>query len=110
VPDWLPDDHLVWCVLDVVAELDLSASPGRVSDGRSRRGCLRPEVMLAVRIYAYACGERSSRRIERRLVEDVAFRVVAANLQSDHAPSRGCARSTRTRSCSCSGRYWRYVL
>jgi hypothetical protein len=41
--------------------------------------------MLAVLIYAYAIGERSSRRIERRLVEDVAFRVVAANQRPDHA-------------------------
>jgi hypothetical protein len=40
---------------------------------------------LAVLLYAYCVGERSSRRIERRLVEDVAFRVVGANQQPDHA-------------------------
>jgi hypothetical protein len=42
-------------------------------------------MMLGVLLYAYCAGERSSRRIERRLVEDVAFRVVAANQQPDHA-------------------------
>src|SRR4029453_18846871 len=44
-----------------------------------------PAVMLAVLVYAYCIGERSSRRIERRLTEDVAFRVVGANQQPDHA-------------------------
>ena len=44
-----------------------------------------PALMLGVLFYAYAVGEHSSRRIERRLVEDVAFRVVAANQQPDHA-------------------------
>ena len=44
-----------------------------------------PAMMLAVLLYAYCTGERSSRRIERRLVEDVAYRVVAANQTPDHA-------------------------
>jgi transposase len=83
--DWLPDDHLAWFVLDVVAELDLAAFHGAYRrDGRGG-AAYDPRLMLAVLIYAYAIGERSSRRIERRLVEDVAFRVVAANQQPDHA-------------------------
>jgi transposase len=85
VADWLPDDHLAWFVLDIVAELDLAAFlAGYRWDGRGG-AAYDPQVMLAVLIYAYACGERSSRRIERRLLEDVAFRVVAANQQPDHA-------------------------
>ena len=44
-----------------------------------------PALVLAVLVYAYCVGERSSRRIERRLVEDVAFRVVDANQLLDHA-------------------------
>jgi transposase len=85
VADWLPDDHVAWFVLDVVAELDLSAfHAGYRLDGRGG-AAYDPQMMLAVLIYAYCTGERSSRRIERRLVEDVAFRVVAANLQPDHA-------------------------
>lgn len=85
VADWLPVGHLAWFVLDVVAELDLSGFTGdyRV-DGRGG-AVYDPSMMLAVLLYAYCTGERSSRRIERRLVEDVAFRVLAANQSPDHA-------------------------
>jgi transposase/DNA-directed RNA polymerase specialized sigma24 family protein len=85
VADWLPEDHLAWFVLDVVAELDLSGFyAGYRVDGRGG-AAYDPSVMLAVLVYAYCTGERSSRRIERRLAEDVAFRVVGANQQPDHA-------------------------
>jgi transposase len=83
--DWLPEDHLAWFVVDVVAELDLSAFlVGYRADGRGG-AAYDPEMMLALLVYAYCVGERSSRRIEKRLVEDVAFRVVAANQRPDHA-------------------------
>jgi transposase len=85
VADWLPEDHLAWFVLDVVAELDLAEfRAGYRVDGRGG-AAYDPEMMLGLLIYAYCVGERSSRRIERRLVEDVAFRVVAANQRPDHA-------------------------
>ncbi|WP_020391715.1 IS1182 family transposase [Kribbella catacumbae] len=85
VADWLPEGHLAWFVLDVVAELDLSGfMMGYRADGRGG-AAYDPEMMLAVLIYAYCVGDRSSRRIEKRLVEDVAFRVVGANQQPDHA-------------------------
>lgn len=85
VADWLPEDHLAWFVLDVVAELDLTGFySGYRADGRGG-AAYDPAVMLGVLVYGYCVGERSSRRIERRLVEDVAFRVVAANQQPDHA-------------------------
>lgn len=85
VRDWLPDEHLAWFVLDVVAELDLAEFyvPYR-SDGRGG-AVYDPALMLGVLVYAYCLGEHSSRRIERRLVEDVGFRVVAANQHPDHA-------------------------
>lgn len=85
VREWLPEDHLAFFVLDVVAELDLSAfyAAHRV-DGRGG-SVYDPAMMVSVLLYAYCTGERSSRRIERRLVEDVAVRVVAANQQPDHA-------------------------
>ena len=83
--DWLPADHLAWFVVDVVAELDLSGFY-RVMRPDGRGGaCYDPGLMVAVLFYAYCVGERSSRRIERRLSEDVAFRVVAANQAPDHA-------------------------
>ena len=85
VRDWLPEDHLAFFVLDTVAELDLVGFyAAHRADGRGG-SVYDPAMMLGVLLYAYATGERSSRRIERRLVEDVAFRVVAANQQPDHA-------------------------
>ena len=85
VAEWLPEEHLAWFVVDIVDELDISAFLAAYrSDGRGG-SAYHPAVMLALLVYGYAVGERSSRRIERRLVEDVAFRVVAANQRPDHA-------------------------
>ena len=85
VREWLPEDHLAFFVLDVVAELDLSAFYlAYRADGKGG-SVYDPAMMLSVLLYAYCTGERSSRRIERRLVEDVAVRVVAANQRPDHA-------------------------
>jgi transposase len=85
VRDWLPEDHLAWLVLDVVGEFDLGEFYARYRlDGRGG-AAYEPAVMVAVVVYAYCVGDRSSRRIERRLVEDVAYRVVAANATPDHA-------------------------
>jgi transposase len=85
VRDWLPEDHLAFLVLDVVSELDLAAFYAVYrADGRGG-AVYDPAMMLAVLLYAYSTGERSSRRIERRLVEDVAYRVLAANQNPDHA-------------------------
>jgi transposase len=85
VTDWLPEDHLAWFVLDVVAEFDLAAfyAEFRV-DGRGG-AVYDPSMMLGVLVYAYCTSERSSRRIERRLGDDVAYRVLAANQRPDHA-------------------------
>lgn len=83
--EWLPQDHLAFFVLDVVDELDLAKfyAAHRI-DGRGG-AVYDPAMMLAVLLYAYCTGERSSRRVERRLVEDVGFRVVAGSLRPDHA-------------------------
>jgi transposase len=84
VADWLPEDHLAWFVLDVVDELDLAGFEARYrSDGRGA-AAYHPAMMVALWLYAYCVGEQSSRRIERRCVEDVAFRVIAANQRPDH--------------------------
>lgn len=85
VGDWLPEDHLAWFVLDVIDEFDLAEFvAGYRSDGRGG-AAYHPAMMVALLVYAYSVGERSSRRIERRCVEDVAFRVIAANQTPDHA-------------------------
>jgi transposase len=83
--EWLPAEHLAWCVLDAVAELDLAAFYGAYRADGHGRPAHDPAMMVGLVLYAYAVGERSTRRIERRCREDVAFRVIAANLAPDHA-------------------------
>ena len=85
VADWLPENHLAFFVLDVVSELDLAAFYAEYREDGRGGAAYDPALVLAVLVYAYCVGERSSRRIERRLVEDVAFRVVGANQLLDHA-------------------------
>jgi transposase len=85
VREWLPPRHLAWFVIDAVGEMDLEAfyAAHRV-DGRSRPP-YDPAMMVALLLYAYARGVRSSRVIERACQEDVAFRVLAAQQRPDHA-------------------------
>ncbi|MFI9826005.1 transposase [Streptomyces sp. NPDC052013] len=85
VADWLPDDHLVWFVLDVVEQLDLAELYGSYRADGWGRAAHEPSMMLALLVYAYCQGERSSRQIERRCREDVAYRVITANSVPDHA-------------------------
>jgi len=83
--EWLADDHLAWFVLDAVSEMDLESFFSNYRDDGWGRAAHDPEMMVALLLYAYAVGERSSRKIERRLVEDIAFRVIAANQKPDHS-------------------------
>jgi transposase len=83
--DWLEPGHLAWFVVDAVSELDLGAFYARYRQDGWGRAAYDPRVMVAVILYAYCSGIRSARAIERRCVEDVAFRVVAVNLRPDHA-------------------------
>jgi transposase len=85
VTDWLPEGHLAFFVLDVVVELDLGEFYASYREDGRGGATYDPALMLGVLLYAYSTGERSSRRIERRLVEDVAYRVLAANQTPDHA-------------------------
>lgn len=83
--DWLPEDHLVWLVLDAVAEIDLAVFEAEYRADGLGRPAFAPGLMVALLVYGYAVGERSSRSIERRCREDVAFRVICAGLAPDHA-------------------------
>jgi transposase len=85
VRDCVPEGHLLWTVLDAVAELDLSAIYADYRDDGRGRPAYEPSMMVALLLYAYARGNRSSRAIERACFEDVAFRVVAGNLAPDHS-------------------------
>ena len=74
--DWLPEGHLAYLIRDMVREMDLSPFylPYE-GDGRRNRP-YEPRMMVTVLIYAYATGVFSSRRIARKLHEDVAFRML----------------------------------
>src|SRR4051795_9235227 len=83
--EWLPDDHLAWYVIDAVAEMDLEPFYAAYRSDGWGRAAFDPQMMVALLLYAYAIGERSARKIERRCSEDVAFRVICANRVPDHA-------------------------
>ena len=83
--EWLPAEHLVWTVLDAVGVMDLAAFRGAYRDDGAGRPAFDPALMVALLLYGYCHGERSSRQLERRCVEDVAYRVIAGGHRPDHA-------------------------
>ncbi len=82
--EWLPEDHLAWFVLDAVEAIDLKAFFAGYRDDGWGWAAHDPAMMVALLPYAYAIGERSSRRIERRCRDDVAVRVITANQAPGH--------------------------
>ena len=82
--DWLGEDHVVWFVLDVVETIDLSGFYVAYRADGHGRAAHDPAMMVALLLYSYACGERSSRVIERRCREDVPSRVICSNRVPDH--------------------------
>jgi len=83
--EWLPEDDLVFVVLDAVATLDLGGFYRRYRADGHGRAAFDPEMMVALLLYGYCQGERSSRVIEKRCVRDVAYRVITGGLRPDHA-------------------------
>src|SRR3712207_2006451 len=83
--EWLPDDHLAWCVLDAVAEMNLASFYAAYRHDGWGRAAHDPAMMVALLLYGYAIGVRSSRGIERHCRDDGAFRVITANRTPDHA-------------------------
>lgn len=83
--DWLPEDDLAWLVIDVVGELDLAPIHARYRADGWGAAAFDPAMMVALLLYAYASGDRSSRRIEARCRRDIAYRVITANQVPDHA-------------------------
>jgi transposase len=82
--DWLPDGHLAWFILDVVDQLDLQPFYRQHRDDGHGHPAYDPKTLLGVLLYGYCIGVRSSRQLERRCQEDIAFRVLAANQTPDH--------------------------
>lgn len=81
--EWLPEDHLAFFVSDLVDHLDLSAITAVYEDEERGYPPYHPVMLTKVLVYAYCVGVFSSRKIQRRLVEDVAFRVLAAGNAPD---------------------------
>jgi transposase len=81
--DWLPEDHLVYFVSDVVDQLDLTEIHAVYGDERRGQPPYDPSLMTKLLVYGYCVGVFSSRRIQKRLQEDVPFRVLAAGNEPD---------------------------
>jgi transposase len=84
--DWLPEAHLARFLVDVVSALDLSAiyKSYQEKDGRGQ-AAYAPEMMVRLLLYGYATGVYSSRKIQTRTFEDVAFRYLSGDQHPDHA-------------------------
>jgi transposase len=107
--EWLPEDDMVFVVLDAVATLDLGEFCRRYRADGHGRAAFDPEMMVALLLYGYCQGERSSRVIERRCVRDVGYRVITGGLRPDHATIARFRPGTRRRWVSCSATccgYW----
>ena len=81
--DWLPEDHLAYFVSDVVEQLDLSAIESVYEEEERGQPPYHPRMMTKILIYGYCVGVFSSRRMQKKLSEDVGFRVLAAGNQPD---------------------------
>lgn len=82
--DWLPESELAWTVLDAVETLDLSAFEAAYRADGAGRPPYDPALMVALLLFAYCDGARSSRQVERRCHRDIAYRVVCGNRAPDH--------------------------
>lgn len=80
---WLPEGHLAYFVSDLIDQLDLSAITAVYEAEERGYPPYHPVMLTKVLVYGYCVGVFSSRRIQRRLVEDVAFRVLAADNHPD---------------------------
>jgi len=89
--DWLPQGHLAYFINDTVDSLNLSAFHERYATGGPRNQPFHPAMMVKVMVYAYASGIFSSRKIAKKLYEDVAFRILAA----DNFPAHRTIRDFR---------------
>src|SRR5512144_1485932 len=83
--DWLPADDLAYFLLDAVEQFDPTPFYAAYRADGVGQAAFQPHMMVALLLYAYCLGVRSSRQIERLCQRDVAFRVVAGNLRPDHA-------------------------
>src|SRR5262245_21678092 len=86
--EWLPEGHLAYFISDTIDSLELGAFHARYAGGGARNQPFDPTMMVKVLVYGYATGVFSSRKIARKLHEDVAFRVLAAGNAPAHRTLR----------------------
>jgi transposase len=94
--DWLPEGHLAWFVLDAVEQIDLGPFYAKYHKNGVGNSAFNPSMMVALLIYAYCVGERSSRQIEKRCQSDVAYKVITANQTPDHSTISRFRRDNRS--------------
>ena len=82
--EWLPPDHLVYFIQDVVSTMDLGAIYGTYDGARGGRPPFHPQMMVSLLLYAYCVGVPSSRKIEQATYEVIPFRVIAGDQHPDH--------------------------
>lgn len=84
ITDWLPAGHLAWFVIEAVETMDLSPFYAKYRTNGQGSAAWHPKMMVALLLYAYCHGERSSRKIERLCEESVPYRVITGNEKPDH--------------------------
>ena len=99
--DWLPEDHLAYFVSDVVEQLDLSAIESVYEEEERGQPPYHPRMMTKILIYGYCVGVFSSRRMQKKLTEDVGFRVLGrgTNRISERSRTFGSCIWGRCRGC-----------
>ena len=83
--DWLPGRHLAWAVLEQAGQLDLEPFLGWYRADGQGRPAYHPRLMVALIMYCYCKGIRSSRAVEMATFDDLGARVICGNLHPDHA-------------------------
>jgi transposase len=83
--EWVQKDHLVWFVLDAMAQMDLSAFYEGYREDGAGHTAFDPSMLASLLVYSYCRGQRSSRQMERLCEEDVVYRVITANQKPDHS-------------------------
>jgi transposase len=81
--EWLPKDHLVFFVRDLLDKIDLSPIMSVYQEEERGFPPYHPNVMTGILLYGYSTGVTSSRTLPQRCQEDVAFPVLAANKGPD---------------------------
>ena len=87
--DWLPENHLAYFVSEVVDQLDLSAMHAVYEQEKRGQPPYDPRLMTKLLVYGYCTGVFSSRRIQKRMQEDIPFKVLAAGNEPEPPPFTG---------------------